>query len=81
MLIAVILGGAVCPKPILKVQFWMITFSRSMYETSTFEKIDIGSDDLSQIEATWLLTPPACRFWEVSELEISKFSNGNREFQ
>ena len=60
MVIAVILGGAVCPKPILKVQFWMITFSRSMYEKSTFPKIDIGSDDLSQIEATWLLTPPAC---------------------
>ena len=35
-----------------------------MYENSTFPKIDIGSDDLSQIEATWLLTPPACRFWE-----------------
>ena len=60
MLIAVILGGAVCPKPISKVQFWMITFSRSMYEKTTFPKIDIGSDDLSQIEATWLLTPPAC---------------------
>ena len=60
MLIAVILGGAVCPKPILEVQFWMITFSRSMYKESTFPKIDVGSDDLSQIEATWLLTPPAC---------------------
>ena len=64
MVIAVILGGVVCPKPMIKVQFWMIIVSRSMYENSTFPKIDIGPDDLSRIEATWLLTPPACRFWE-----------------
>ena len=40
MLIAVILGGAVCPEPILKVQIWLIIFSRSMYEKTTCPKID-----------------------------------------
>ena len=49
MVIAVILGGAVCPKPISKVQFWMITFSRPMYAKYTFP-IEIGSDDYLKLK-------------------------------
>ena len=44
MLIAVILGGAVCPEPILKVQIWMIIFP-DQCTTNRLVRKSISVDD------------------------------------
>ena len=46
IVIAVIFGRAVCPKPILKVQFGMIIFSKSIHRKWSFPNIDFW-------ETTW----------------------------